>query len=175
MARAFRFSNWLMKLPSSRTPAAGWRRRGSALAEAALALSMLLVLSLVMMRGSLNALSGRQWTIMQNLSDAYMTFEVARAERVPFEDFLDENSPWPQSPDTADEVVEIGRTMGGVVITATVTRTRVPDEGNLPEAGGTGTPETNPARMEAYRLQSHLTYNVGSRSYVKSRTVVRSR
>jgi len=150
-------------------------RRGSGLIEAAGALALLTLLALLLMRGTMNVISARQWTVMQNVTDAYLTFETALAERTAFEEFLGNDSLWPLDPRTASAEVEICRLIDGRVVTGTVTRTRVPDPGNLPEAGGEGSLATNPARMEAYKLQSHLVYAVGGRNYVKSRTVVRSR
>ena len=50
----------------------------------------------------------------------------------------------------------------------------LPDPGNYPIDGGTGTVDTNPAAMKVWRAQSVLTYQVGNRTYAKSRTVLRS-
>ena len=58
---------------------------------------------------------------------------------------------------------------------ATLTRTRRPDANNYPIHGGTGTVATNPAGMEVWRVQSLVSFQVGNRTYVKSRTVVRAR
>jgi hypothetical protein len=55
-----------------------------------------------------------------------------------------------------------------------VTRTRLPDPGNYPIDGGTGTVNTNPAAMKVWKVQSVLTYRVGNRNYAKSRTVLRT-
>jgi hypothetical protein len=60
------------------------------------------------------------------------------------------------------------------VVTGTVARTRLPDANNYPLDGGSGTVITNPAGMKVWRVQSILTYQVGGRTYAKSRTVIRS-
>jgi hypothetical protein len=149
------------------------------LLEALASLTTLTVLGLVLLKLSLNILAPRQWIIRQTVTDAYMTFERAYAERIPFDDLVAAGSPWPLS--TASAInratttnVEIGRLPGGVPILGTVTRTRFADPNNLPADGGTGTAATNPSAMRIYEAQCVLTYRVGNRTYAKSRTVVRS-
>jgi hypothetical protein len=44
----------------------------------------LALLGLVMLKLSLNILTPGQWVLQQTLTDAYMTYERAYAERVPF-------------------------------------------------------------------------------------------
>jgi hypothetical protein len=55
-----------------------------------------------------------------------------------------------------------------------VVRTRVPHTNNYPIDGGSGTVTTNPAGMKVWQVQSILTYQIGGRTYAKSRTVIRS-
>lgn len=144
------------------------------LLEAMLSLSILTVLGLLLLKLSLNILHPRQTVIQQTITDAYMTFERSFAERVPFEELTGSNSPWPAHPTTNTSVVEIGRLPGNRPINGVVTRTRLPDSGNYPIDGGIGTAETNPASMKVWRVQSVLTYQIGGRDYVKSRTVLRA-
>lgn len=146
-----------------------------------MSLSILTIIGLVLLKMALNVLSPRQWTMQQSVSDAYMTFERARAERVPFSVLNSADSLWPEFPATASEEVEIGRMPrilpefpNGVPIMATVVRSRSPDPGNYPVDGGMGTLVTNPAAMKIWKAQSVLTYSVGGRMYAKSRTVMRS-
>ena len=140
-------------------------RRGFVLVEATLALSILTVLGLLMLKMSLNILTPRQWGLSQTLSDAHLTYERAYAQRIPFETLTGPNSPWPLHPSTSTTVVEIGRLPGDVPIMGTVVRTRT--DASPPLA-------TNPAAMSIFRVQSVLTYQIGGRNYVKSRTVVRA-
>jgi hypothetical protein len=70
--------------------------------------------------------------------------------------------------------VVIGKLPGGATVTGTVHRTRIADTENFPIDGGTGTVSTNPAAMKIWRVQSILRYNISGRSYVKSRTMIRS-
>jgi len=149
------------------------------LLEALASLTTLTILGLVLLKLSLNILAPRQWIIRQTVTDAYMTFERAYAERIPFDDFVAAGSPWPLSTAatinrTTTANVEIGRLPGAIPILGTVTRTRFADPTNLPADGGTGTVATNPSAMKVYELQSVLTFRVGNRTYAKSRTVVRS-
>jgi hypothetical protein len=153
---------------------AGSLRRGMVLLEAMLALSILTVLGLLLLKLSLNILHPRQWVLQQTVTDAYMTYERSYAERIPFENLLAADSPWPQYPTTSTTAVEIGRLPGNRPIMGNVTRTRFPDPGNFPFDGGNGTTLTNPSAMAIWKAQSVLTYRIGDRSYAKSRTVLRS-
>ncbi|MEO5713541.1 MAG: hypothetical protein ABIT37_08620 [Luteolibacter sp.] len=140
-----------------------------------LALSVLTAIGLILLKLSLNILAPRQWGLQQSVTDAYMTYERAYAERIPFENLLANDSPWPVYPTTATTTnVEIGRLPGSKIIKGTVTRTRIADSGNYPIDGGSGTVASNPAAMKVWKAQSILTYTVGSRTYAKSRTVLRS-
>lgn len=153
--------------------------------EAMISLSILTVLGLVLLKLSLNILQPRQWTMQQSVTDAYMTFERASAERIPFETLLSSTSLWPAFPATSSTTVEIGRLPGyppdfpnGVPVTGTVTRTRIPDAANYPIDGGDAATADvavarNPAAMKVWKVQSVLTYKIGNNTYAKSRTVLR--
>ena len=144
------------------------------LIEAGLSLSLLTFIGLVMLKLSLNILQPRQWGLQQTLTDAYMTYERSYAERIPFENLLANDSPWPAFPATSAVSVEIGRLPGNRPVLGSVTRTRIPNAGNYPIDGGSGTVATNPAAMKVWKVQSVVSYRIGSRNYVKSRTVLRS-
>jgi hypothetical protein len=145
------------------------------LVEATLSLSILAVVGLVLLKLSINILHPRQWVLQQALSDAYVSYERAYAERIPFDDLVGNDSPWPASPTISTEEVEIGRLPGGTPVMGTIARTRMPDKTtNYPIDGGEGTVETNPAAMKVWKVHSALTYQVGANTYVKSRTVIRS-
>ena len=148
--------------------------RGSVLLEAVYSMTFLAGLALVLLKLSINVTAPRQWTLQQTVSDAYLTYEKAWAQRLPFADLLAADSPWPEYPAKSEGEVEMGRLPGGAPIHGRVIRTRIPDPNNFPADGGTGTTVTNPAGMRVYRFQSLLSYEVGGREYVKSRTVVRS-
>jgi hypothetical protein len=150
------------------------RRRGSVLVEATLAMTMLSALGLALLKLSLNVTTPRQWVLQQSITDAYITFEKASAQRQAFETISGPSSQWPKYPSVTTTEVTFGKLPGGRAITGTVSRTRIPDPNNLPAKGGSGTTATNPSAMEVWRLQSVVRYNVGTRSYLKSRTVVRS-
>ncbi|MEP4078712.1 hypothetical protein [Haloferula sp.] len=148
--------------------------RGSVLLEATYAMTFLAGLSLILLKLSINVTAPRQWTLQQTVSDAYLTYEKAWAQRLPFSDLLDTNSPWPEFPQSSEVQVELGKLPGGSAIYGTVIRTRIPNDNNYPVDGGSGTVESNPSGMRVFNFQSLLTYTVGDRKYVKSRTVVRS-
>jgi hypothetical protein len=129
---------------------------------------------LVLLKLSLNVVAPRQWTVLQSITDAHMTFEGSWAQRIPFEDLSTGQSPWPVYPSKAESQTELGKLPGGMPIMGTVVRTRTPHSNNLPADGGTGTILTNPGGMVAWNLTSIVRYRVGARTYVKSRTVIRS-
>ena len=137
-------------------------------------MGLLTFIGLILLKLSLNILAPRQWTVQQTVTTAYMTYERALAERIPFDSLLASDSPWPAYPDTASETVEMGRLPGGTVVTGTVTRTRIPSDNNFPIDGGSGTTETNPAAMKVWKVQSVATYKIGDRDYAKARTILRS-
>ena len=122
----------------------------------------------------MNVTAPRQWTLQQTITDAYLTYEKAYAQRLPFADLLGGSSPWPAYPVKSESQVELGKLPGGTPIEAKVIRTRLPDSNNFPVDGGNGTVASNPAGMKVWRFQSLLVYELGGRQYVKSRTVVRS-
>jgi type II secretory pathway pseudopilin PulG len=144
------------------------------LIESMIALSILTVVGLVLLKLSLNVLHPRQWVLQQTLTDAYMSYERAVAERIPFESLLENDSPWPAFPTTSTTDVEIGRLPGNRPVMGKVTRTRTADAANFPIDGGSGTAASNPAAMKVWKVQSVVTYTIGNNSYAKSRTVLRS-
>ena len=146
-----------------------------ALIEMTIALSILTVVGLIMLQLSLNIVAPRQWALQQSLTDAYLSFERSYAERVPFATLsANSGSPWPVYPNVSSTSVEVGRLPGGVPVMGMVTRTRMADSNNYPIDGGTGTVVTNPASLKVWKVQSVLTYQIGGRTYAKSRTVIRS-
>jgi hypothetical protein len=138
-----------------------------------MSLSILTFVGLMLLKLSLNVLTPRQWGLQQTMTDAYITYERAYAERIPFANLKAADSPWPEYPATKASTVELGRLPGNVAINGTVTRTRIADANNYNNGGGTGTVTTNPAAVEAWKVQSVITYTVGKRNYAKSRTVLR--
>lgn len=144
------------------------------LVEATLSLSILTVVGLGLLKIALNIVYPRQWVLQQTLTDAYLTYERAYAERIPFETLTTTGSPWPVYPSTSVSTVEIGRLPGNTPLFGTVTRTRMADAMNYPIDGGGGDPVTNPAAMKSWKIQSVITYRIGSRNYAKARTVIRT-
>jgi hypothetical protein len=145
------------------------------LVELSLAVALLLFVSLWVFRTNLQTIRPRNWAMTQAVSDAYMTEHQARAEAIDFNDLLSAASPWPAFPTSNTTTVTIGTLPNGRGLTGQLVQTRQPSENNLATAGGLGDVTTNPARVESWIVQSHLTYDVGGRSYVKSRTTVRTR
>jgi hypothetical protein len=129
----------------------------------------------LLLKLSLNILQPRQWSVYQSISDAYMTYERAVAERVPFEDLTKPDSDWPVFPEVSSSEVEIGRIVGGRPVFGTVNRTRLPDANNWDVINDPAeAARLNPSAMETWRVQSILTYQVGDKTYYKARTVIRS-
>ena len=136
--------------------------------ESSMALGLAVVLALLMLKASMLGLSSNQWTIMQTLSDAYMTRETALSNRIPLEDVLTVNSPWPDpatdNPPRVNLAVALGKLPGGIPVQGNLVRYR--------------TNETTAAdavtATKIYRLYSVLTYKVGEKEYYKSRSTVRT-
>ena len=170
-AKGKKFAHGRTMRPSSRR---NKYRRGSILIEATYALTFLTGLSLILLKLAVNVTAPRQWTLQQSITDAYLTYEKAYAQRLPFADLLGGDSPWPAYPSKAESTVELGKLPGGTALVAKVIRTRTPDPNNFPLDGGNGSAATNPAGMKVWKFQSLLIYELGGREYVKSRTVVRS-
>lgn len=136
------------------------------LAEVSLAMGLAAVLALLLLKASLLALSNNQWTIMQTLTDAYLSRETALSHRVPLMVLTGENSPWPDQeesdPPRAEQTVSLGRIAGGLNVDATLIRFRVNE-----------TPEGNADGLSVWRLHSVLSYTVAGQRYVKSSATVR--
>ena len=148
------------------------------LIEMMVALGLLTAIGIFLLVGTLDVMAPRNWIIMQNVTDSYLTYEEAYAKRISFDEFTSDSSDWPlidSGSTPAAQAVDIGKAPGGRTIVASVIRVRIPDKSNLVSAGGTGTTSTNPAEMETWRLQTHLSYKIGNKDYVKSRTIVRTR
>lgn len=145
------------------------------LIEIGLSITLLLFVSLFVFRTNLQTIRPRNWAMVQSITDAYMTEHQARAEATDFNDLMAETSLWPLYPASNTTTEVVGQLPQGITISGTLVRTRRPAENNLNSAGGTGTMITNPAQIEAWLIESHLTYNVGGRTYVKSRSTVRTR
>ncbi len=149
-------------------------RRGSVLIETVVALTILAIVSLTLFKGTLNTLAPRQWSLTQNISDAYLTYEKAYAERLPFEQLTAAGSPWPVYPTKTEENVVLGTLPGGRDLSGKVIRTRKADPNNLPAHGGSGTETTNPSEMQTWTLQSLLVFKLHDREYVKVKSIVRT-
>ena len=138
------------------------------LVEVSLGMGLTAVLSLMLMKAALLALSNNQWTIMQTLTDAYMTRETALSNRVPVADITAVGSQWPDksadNPPYAVQNISLGKTAGGYTVNATLTRFRVNE--TPAENADTG--------ISVWRLHSILTYKVGEAEYVKSRATLRT-
>lgn len=144
-------------------------RQGGVLVEVSIAMGLAAVVALIVMRASLLALSNNQWTIMQTLTDAFLTRETALSNRVPVTDLTASNSAWPDrssdDPPIRQQTIELGKLAGGKPVTATLARFRT----NETAPGASETP------IEVWRLYSVLYYNIDGKEYFKSRSTLRTR
>ena len=143
------------------------RTRGVAMIEVTLSLTFLVTLALLTLKASINVVEAQRWTVIQSLTDAYLTREAAIANRVPFGDLQSGTSDWPVYPASQTQQVEIGKLPRGIPVSATLVRTRYASQMN--------TATNNPTQMEAWVVKSYLRYQLGNQEYVKSRTTVRVR
>lgn len=141
-------------------------KRGSFLIETSIAVALLIGISAFLLKGTLDVMAPRNWTIHQSFSDAYLTYEEAYAKRIPFDTLIGAASPWTAAA-IATPVI-IGKNYNGTNVTGTINRIRT-----LPSPVPTAA--ENPTGMETYILYSALTYSIGGTTYVKTRTTVRSR
>lgn len=141
------------------------RQRGIALLEVSMAMGLAVFLALVVMRATMLALSNNQWTIMQTLTDAYLTGETALMVRLPLADVVaDEPFFWPELPAfDIDTNVLIGIMAEGREVRGTLTRFR--EDETPPDSADTG--------LTVWRLHSVIAYQVGGQQYIKSRSTVR--
>lgn len=151
------------------------KQRGSTLVEIAMSYGVLVIIAMLTLKASVNASTAQMWTVKQAMTDAFITKESALASRYPFDEVTGNSSLWALYPSTTASTVTIGKLPGGQEVTAKLYRTRIPDSNNLASAGGSGTSTTNPGGTEAWKLQSLLSYQVGDKTYVKTRTTLRTR
>lgn len=141
--------------------------QGSLLVEVSMAMGLAALLSLVLMKASMLAIGGNQWTIMQTLTDAYLTRESALASRIPFADLTKADSLWPDSgadnPPRIKQTVTLGKTPGGANVTGELTRFRTNQTAS----------DDADTRLTVCRVYSVLTYRLGDQQYVKSRSTLR--
>lgn len=153
--------------PDTTHPRRRMQPRGSMLLEATLAMGFAAALALVMMKASLIGLTSNQWSVMQTLTDAYLTKETALANRIPLADLTAESSQWPDptvnTPQRNEMTVSLGKLAGGTAVTGTLTRFRT-DETQQDDAA---------TASSVYRLYSILTYRIGDKDYFKSRSTLR--
>lgn len=140
------------------------RSHGSLLIEVSVALFLTSALALIMMRASLLAISGNQWTIMQTLTDAYLSRESALSIRLPFADLTGTLSAWPDiaADPVPEQTVTLGRVAGGQAVQGTLQRFRTAEVASAAESP-----------LTVWRLHSVLSYRVGSQEYLKSRSTLR--
>lgn len=158
-----------MKPPSSLRPQSRrMAQRGIMLLEVTVALGLTIFVALIMMKGSLLAVSGNQWTILQTLSDAYLTRETALSNRVPMADLTGPDSGWPDAsaldPAYSIQTVTLGTLPGGRTVSGQLTRFRLSET----------QVENTDTTVSVWRLHSVLSYTVGEHQYVKSRSTLRT-
>lgn len=140
------------------------RPHGSLLIEVSVTLALTSALALLIMRASLLAISGNQWTIMQTLTDAYLSRESALSNRLPYADLTSVQSAWPdlETDPAAEQTVTLGSVAGGQVVQGTLKRFRTSEVASNLEAP-----------LTVWRVYSILSYRIGSQEYVKSRSTLR--
>ena len=141
--------------------------QGSVLLEVSMAMGFAAVLALLVMKASLLALSNNQWTVIQTLTDAYLTRETALSNRLPLADLTAANSQWPDSttdnPPRLVQPVSLGKLAGGSAVNAVLTRFRVNETPDVDADTG----------LAVWRLHSVLSYDVGGHQYFKTRSTLR--
>jgi hypothetical protein len=160
-----------MQIPVANRFRSRHRCRGIVLMEISAALGLLLILSVLLLKASINVLSVQRWTVVQGMTDAFIARETALGKRLPFSDITDASSIWPTEPTVNTSTVTVGLMPGGRPLTATMRRSKAPAANNMGLGGDTS---NNPAKMESWQLKSYLSYQISGRTYVKARTIVRT-
>ena len=140
------------------------RNRGALLLEVAVSLGLLTALASILLKYSLSIIQSEQWNTMQALTDASLTYELAYARRIPFQDLEAVDSPFPLYPNYQESTVTLGASHGGYPVTATVKRTRL----QLGEGA-------NQTGLESWKLMSVLVYKINGNLYHKSRQTIRNK
>jgi hypothetical protein len=149
-----------LRIEANRFGAAQLRRSegGFSLVEVSIALFLLITIAVFGLKTMTSAWMLQNWSIMQNMTDAYAGIETAFAQRVPFASI--ESGRWPVYPASASTVVTIGVTPRKA-LTATVVRTRI---------ASTLDPVTG---AQSYLLESYVNYQDSLRQYCKVSKVYR--
>lgn len=138
------------------------------LMEVTVAMGVAVFVAMLVMKGSLLALSGNQWTIMQTLTDAYLTRETALSNRIPMAALTAPNSAWPDAgadnPPHSVQTVTLGILPGGQVVQAQLTRFRLNETQT----------ENADTSIAVWQVVSILSYTAGDKPYVKSRSTLRT-
>jgi len=190
----------IQRLPRLQPPRKRTPRRGTIMLEITLAITLLLFASLFVLQTNLQTIRPRNWAMVQALTDAYMTEHLAYAEAIDFTlltssvttadaeatitaaatDPTALTSPWPVFPAQLQQNVTVGTlpilgNATGIPITGVLRQTRKPSPINLSTTPTAAELALNPAQIESWILESHLEYRIGNRTYVKSRSTVRTR
>lgn len=177
------------------------KRKGTFLVEASISLFILVAIAIVLVNASLNILQPRSWVMKQNLVDAYLSQEVAAMNNLDFSDkgngapFIGDGSVngWGGADAngaaatlTDAQTVTLGLLPGftagtgnGRIYQGEVRRqlTELEASSAIPDFKPTtsgGAVALSDLGIKAYKLQSHVAYEIDGQTYIKSRTVIRS-
>ncbi|MGJ8673209.1 hypothetical protein [Rubritalea sp.] len=164
------------------------KRKGSFLVEASVSLFILVSIAIVLVNASFNILQPRSWVMKQNLADAYLSQEVAAANNVAFANIEAGTSAWGGGALSAPAVQALGLLPGfslgtgnGRAYNGQIMRQRTTLQGTQLAAGllfrptnSGGALTTAQMGIRAYQLESHVSYVINGKTFIKSRTVVRS-
>jgi hypothetical protein len=170
------------------------KRKGTFLVEASISLFILVAIAIVLADASLNILQPRSWVMRQNLVDAYLSQEVAEANRVDFGSIGNSTFDGWGTADAFNAAATLtdartvtlgllpgftagtgnGRVYEGQVrrqLTELQGAVATPDFRSNTDGGAVSLADLG---IQAYKLQSHVSYVIDGQTYIKSRTVIRS-
>ncbi len=175
------------------------RPRGSFLIETTISLFVLVAVAIVLLDGSMNILKPRVWVMKTNLVDAYLSQEIATMNSVGMDQIKAGTSGWgsgSSSTAASANAVTVNNVVAGKMpgftagtgngrdYTVTVKRIRI-----IPEIDGTTITNVSTAPnfdtssgalaladmgINCYELQTHVTYVISGKTYVKTRSLIRT-
>ena len=154
------------------------RNRGFLLIELTAAAVVLLIVANFALLSAQSLILTHNWTIIQTMTDAFMTSESARGRRILWSN-IPTNYPMGANNSVSTQI-NVGTTPNGLVVTGTlfrysqITSIGLTGANTLPNPTVNPTTNANVGGITAMTLYSVLNYQIGGRNYVKTIQTIRT-